>query len=208
MLTEVANSAIETIAMMSIRTVGMGTVVTALAFVALIGASPGCAQSQAPDDAASTAPASAPDSTALTATAVSPAGKKTLGQKVKALVSKLTPDRIKRDIEFRKASALFPDFCRHWEQDLHDREVLNLSKLKFVEKDGYQTATYTAYGKVAACESHQSKDGYSIGKLTYEEYVYYLAGRSTEEARHAVPKTVSDLRTTEIFRWDNGKWFY
>ena len=152
--------------------------------------------------------ASAPDSTALTATAVSPAEKKTLGQKVKALVSKLTPDRIKRDIEFRKASALFPDFCRHWEQDLHDREIHNLSKLKFVEKDGYQTATYTAYGKVAACESHQSKDGYSIGKITYEEFIYYIAGKSEEEARHAPPKTVSDLHTTEIFRWDNGKWFY
>jgi hypothetical protein len=91
----------------------------------MIGASPGCAQSQAPDDAVSTSSGSAPDSTALTATAVSPAAKKTLGQKVKALVSKLTPERVKRDIEFRKASALFPDFCKHWEQDLHEREVLN-----------------------------------------------------------------------------------
>jgi hypothetical protein len=208
MLTGARNSAIETIAVMSIRIVGIGTAVAALALAALIGASPGCAQSQAPDDAVSTSSASAPDSTALTATAVSPAAKKTLGQKVKALVSKLTPERIKRDIEFRKASALFPDFCKHWEQDLHEREVLNRSKLKFVEKDGYQTATYTAYGKVAACESHQSKDGYSIGKLTYEEFTYYVAGRSEEEARQAAPKTVNDLRTTEIFRWDNGKWFY
>jgi hypothetical protein len=208
MLTVARNSAIETIAMMSVRIVGLGTAAIALAFAALIGASPGCAQSQAPDDAVSTSSASAPDSTALTATAVSPAAKKTLGQKVKALVSKLTPERIKRDIEFRKASALFPDFCKHWEQDLHEREVLNRSKLKFVEKDGYQTATYTAYGKVAACESHQSKDGYSIGKLTYEEFTYYVAGRSEEEARQAAPKTVNDLRTTEIFRWDNGKWFY
>ncbi|HEY6299289.1 MAG TPA: hypothetical protein VIW95_06550 [Candidatus Binatus sp.] len=193
---------------MSVRIVGIGTAVAALALAALIEASPGCAQSQAPDDAVSTSSASAPDSTALTATAVSPEAKKTLGQKVKALVSKLTPERIKRDIEFRKASALFPDFCKHWEQDLHEREVLNRSKLKFVEKDGYETATYTAYGKVAACESHQSKDGYSIGKLTYEEFTYYVVGRSEEEARQAAPKTVNDLRTTEIFRWDNGKWFY
>jgi hypothetical protein len=208
MLTGARNSAIETTAMMSIRIVGIGTAAAALAFAAMIGASPGCAQSQAPDDAVSTSSVSAPDSTALTATAVSPAAKKTLGQKVKALVSKLTPERVKRDIEFRKASALFPDFCKHWEQDLHEREVLNRSKLKFVEKDGYETATYTAYGKVAACESHQSKDGYSIGKLTYEEFTYYVAGRSEEEARQAAPKTVNDLRTTEIFRWDNGKWFY
>jgi hypothetical protein len=209
MLTGVRVSAIETIAMMPIRNVGVGTAVAALAIAGLIGASPGCAQSQAPYETAPATSVSASDSAAAVAPmAVSPAAKKTLGQKVKALVAKLTPDRIKRDIEFRKASALFPDFCKHWEQDLHDRETNNLSKLKFSLKDGYQTATYTAYGKVAGCESHQSKDGYSIGKITYEEFEYYLAGKSEDEARHAPPKTVSDTHTTEIFRWDNGKWFY
>jgi hypothetical protein len=186
---------------------GMGAAVVVLAFAALIGAAPAHAQSQAPDDTASTS--SIPgESAGLTAAAVSPAPKKTLGQKVKALVAKLTPDRIKRDIEFRKASALFPDFCKHWEQDLRDRETNNLTNLKFVPKEGYETATYTAYGKIAACESHQSKDGYSIGKITYEEFQYYIAGLSQADARHAVPKIVSDTHTTEIFRWDNGKWFY
>ena len=187
--------------------VGIGVAVVVLAFAALIGASPAYAQSQAPGDAASTS--SIPTgSAALTAVAVAPAEKKTLGQKVKALVAELTPDRIKRDIEFRKASALFPDFCKHWEQDLHDRETNNLSKLKFVPKEGYETATYTAYGKVSGCESHQSKDGYSIGKITYEEFQYYIVGKSEDEARHAAPRTVSDTHTTEIFRCDNGKWFY
>ena len=155
---------------------------------------------------ASSAPAS--DSAAVPAATASPAAKKTLRQEVKKLIAKITPDRIKRDIEFKKASALFPDFCKHWEQDLHDREVNNLSKLKFVLKEGFETATYTGYGKVAECESHQSKDGYSIGKISYEEFVYYIVGKSEDEARHAAPKTVSDTHTTEIFRWDNGKWFY
>ena len=208
MLTKARVSGIQTIAMMSVRIVGKGTAVAALALAALIAASPGCAQSQAPDEAASTSSVPADSSAPLTAAAISPTTKKTLGQKVKSLVAKLTPDRIKRDIEFRKASALFPDFCKHWEQDLQDRETNNLSKLKFSEKDGYETATYTAYGKIAACESHQSKDGYSIGKITYEEFEYYIVGRSEDEARHAAPKTVSDTHTTEIFRWDNGKWFY
>ena len=194
--------------MKCVRNVAIATAVGAFAFVALIGASPGCAQSQAPNAPASAASVAAPDSIAPAATAASPAAKKTLGQKVKSLVAKLTPDRIKRDIEFRKASALFPDFCKHWEQDLHEREVNNLSKLQFVPKEGYETATYTGYGKVAGCESHQSKDGYSIGKISYEEFVYYIAGKSEDEARHAQPKTVSDTHTTEIFRWDNGKWFY
>lgn len=138
----------------------------------------------------------------------SPAAKKTLRQEVKKLIAKITPDRIKRDIEFKKASALFPDFCKHWGQDLHDREVNNLSNLQFVLKEGFETATYTGYGKIAECESHQSKDGYSIGKISYEEFVYYIVGKSEDEARHAAPKTVSDTHTTEIFRWDNGKWFY
>jgi hypothetical protein len=207
MLTDGRVSAIQTIAMKLTPKVGMGVAVVVLAFAALIGVSPAYAQEEAPDQAASASSIPA-DSAALTATAVSPGTKKTLGQKVKALVAKLTPDRIKRDIEFRKASMLFPDFCKHWEQDLHDRETNNLSNLKFVPKEGYETATYTAYGKIAACESHQSKDGYSIGKITYEEFEYYIAGRSQDEARHAVPKTVSDTHTTEIFRWDNGKWFY
>jgi hypothetical protein len=207
MLTHGRISVIETIAMRSTSKVGIGAAVVVLAFAAWIGASPAYAQSQAPDETASTS--SIPtESAALTAAAVAPAEKKTLGQKVKALVEKLTPDRIKRDIEFRKASALFPDFCKHWEQDLRDRETNNLSKLKFVPKEGYETAIYTAYGKISGCESHQSKDGYSIGKITYEEFQYYIAGRSENEARHAAPRTVSDTHTTEIFRFDNGKWFY
>ena len=198
---------LQSFAMRLKRKVGMGVAAVAFGFAALICAASAHAQSQAPDETASTSSIPA-DSAALTAAAVSPGTKKTLGQKVKALVAKLTPDRIKRDIEFRKASALFPDFCKHWEQDLHDRETNNLSNLKFVPKEGYETATYTAYGKIAACESHQSKDGYSIGKITYEEFQYYIVGRSEAEARHAAPKTVSDTHTTEIFRWDNGKWFY
>ncbi len=195
MLTIVRISAIETIAMTFIRRAGIAAAVAALAFVAIVAASPAHAQSQDSD-------AAVPDA------AASPAAKKTLRQKVKALVAQLTPDRIERDIEYKKASVLFPDFCKHWQQDLHDRELNNLSKLKFVLKDGFETTTYTAYGKIAACETHQSKDGYSIGKITYEEFEYYLAGKSEDEARHAQPRAILDTHTTEIFRWDQGKWFY
>ena len=201
MLTREFIFAIQTIAMIFIRAIGGGAAIAGLAIVMLVGVSPVNAQSQVDG-------ATAPDTTGVLQASVSPTPKKTLGQKVKALVEDMTPDRIKRDIEFRKASALFPDFCKHWEQDLRDRETNNLSNLKFVPKEGYETATYTAYGKVSGCESHQSKDGYSIGKITYEEFEYYIAGKSEDEARRAAPKTVSDTHTTEIFRWDNGKWFY
>lgn len=137
-----------------------------------------------------------------------PAAKPTLKQRVKALVSKITPDRLKRDREFKTAAAQFPEFCHHWEQNLRERESNNLKKLVFAIKDGFETATYTGYGKVSGCESHQSKDGYSIGKVTYEEFIYYLAGKTPEEARQAPPKQISDTHTTEIFRWENSKWFY
>jgi hypothetical protein len=188
-----------------IVTADIRAAVVTLAITALFAASPARAQSQA---AAQESPASASQSAADPGASASPTARKTLRQEVKALVAKYTPDRLKRDLEFKKAAALFPDFCHHWEQDLHEREMNNLAKLKFNLKDGFETATYTAYGKVAACESHQSKDGYSIGKLTYEEFIYYLAGKSEDEARHALPRAISDVRTTEIFRWDNGKWFY
>jgi uncharacterized protein YeaO (DUF488 family) len=191
--------------MTSIQNIGIGTAVAALAITALFGASAAHAQSQL---RAQAPPASASDSATVPVAYTPPAAKKTLGQKVEALVTKITPDRLKRDIEFRKASAQFPEFCRHWEQDLHDRETNNLSKLNFSQRDGFETATYTAYGKITVCESHQSKDGYSIGKITYEEYTDYISGKSEDEARQAAPKTINDLRTTEIFRWDKGKWFY
>jgi len=134
--------------------------------------------------------------------------KKSLGQRVKSMVERLTPERIKRNREFRTASATFPEFCKHWEKNLRDREVNNVSKLNFSERGGFETATYTGYGKIVGCESHQSKDGYAIGKLSYEEFVYYVVGKTKEEARSATPKAISDLHTTEIFRWENNKWFY
>ncbi|HUO04758.1 MAG TPA: hypothetical protein VMU16_06125 [Candidatus Binataceae bacterium] len=140
------------------------------------------------------------------------AAKKTLRQrvkqKVKALVESFTPTRVEMDREFKKAAALFPHFCDHWQQDLRDRETNNLSQLTFTDKDGYKVATYTGYGKIESCEAHQSKDGFAIGKLAYKEYVYYITGKSPAEARHAAPKPVSTTYTTEIFRWDKGQWFY
>jgi hypothetical protein len=137
----------------------------------------------------------------------SSAPKKTLRQKVRSLAAKILPGRLKRDLEFKEASAQFPDFCRHWAQNLRERERYNLSKLVFTLKDGFHTATYTGYGEVTTCEAHQSKDGFSIGKIIYEEFIYYLAGPSPEEAKHGEKKPIGNYHTTEIFRWENEKWF-
>ncbi len=192
---------------------GRRAIVGALAISALTVVSPSRGWSQIgvakPAVAASDAQAAIPPENASASPAdTSSSPKKTLKQRVKALVEKLTPERIVRNREFKVASAQFPDFCKHWEQNLHDREVDNLAKLNFSQKDGFETATYTGYGKIAGCESHQSKDGYSIGKLQYEEFIYYVVGKTKEEARSAAPKAISDTHTTEIFRWENNKWFY
>jgi hypothetical protein len=132
---------------------------------------------------------------------------KVLRREARALSKKLVSEREKRDLEFKKASEKFPEFCKHWEQNLRDRERDNRVKLVFTEKDGLHTATYVGYGEVKTCEAHQSKDGFSIGKISYEEFTYNLSGKSREEAAASEKTTVSDVHTTEIFRWENNEWF-
>ena len=130
---------------------------------------------------------------------------KTLKKRVKAAVNAL---RLMRDKEFAKASSLFPAFCKDWERKLHDRQVNNQSHIAFQQKDGWKTGTYTGYGPVQKCECHQSSDGYSIGKVTYDEFQYYVAGKTEDDAKHAAPRVTDSTATTELFRWDKDAWFY
>jgi hypothetical protein len=190
----------------SIRAKRTGVILGTLVISGLILVMP--ARGRAQVSGAPEVQAAIPGSQSASAGYGSPNGSKTLKQRVKSIVERLTPERIKRNREFKMAAAAFPSFCKHWEQNLRDREVNNLNKLNFSEKDGFETATYTGYGKISGCESHQSKDGYSIGKLSYEEFVYYVVGKTRDEARSATPKAISDLHTTEIFRFENNKWFY
>jgi hypothetical protein len=132
---------------------------------------------------------------------------KALRREARSLSKKLVSEREKLDREFKKASEKFPEFCKHWEQNLRDRERDNRLKLVFAEKDGVHTATYVGYGEVKTCESHQSKDGFSIGKITYEEFTYNLSGKTREEAVAAEKTTISNVHTTEIFRWEKNEWF-
>ncbi|MGO9453503.1 MAG: hypothetical protein ACLQDV_21020 [Candidatus Binataceae bacterium] len=134
--------------------------------------------------------------------------KKTLSQKMTAAVTKINPERVMRDREYREAAVLFPGFCKDWEQKLRDREVNNLQHIIWRLENGFETALYTGYSTVESCEAHQSTDGYSIGKLTYEEYHYLIKAKSIYEAKTTKATPVEDMHTTEIFRWDKGKWFY
>jgi len=131
-----------------------------------------------------------------------------LRQKVADVLIKLTPERIRLNKEYQQAALLFPAFCKDWERKLHDREANNINHLIWKMENGIDTALYTGYGPVKTCETHQSDQGFSIGKLSYEEFHYLMKGKTEDEAKHTPAATVDDTHTTEIFRWDKGKWFY
>jgi hypothetical protein len=131
-----------------------------------------------------------------------------LQQQTKDVLTTLSPERRRLDREFQQASALFPAFCKDWEQKLRDREANNIEHLELKLENGFETALYTGYSPVESCESHQSPQGFSIGKLSYEEFHYLIKEKTLDEAKHAKGNKVDDTHTTEIFRWDKGKWFY
>ena len=131
-----------------------------------------------------------------------------LQQKVKDVLTTLTPERKRLDHEYQEAASLFPSFCKDWEQKLHDRETNNVEHIIWKLENGFETALYTGYGPVESCETHQSAQGFSIGKLSYEEFHYLIKAKSLDEAKHTKGTQVDDTHCTEIFRWEKGKWFY
>jgi hypothetical protein len=137
-----------------------------------------------------------------------PAPKKTFGEKVKTALHKLNPERIYRDHEFKKAAALFPQFCQKWGTLLKQREQNNLNHIAWRFENGFESALYTGYSSIESCEAHESSGGFAIGKLGYEEYHYLIRAKTKEEALRAKATPIDDTHTTEIFRWDKGKWFY
>jgi hypothetical protein len=110
--------------------------------------------------------------------------------------------------EFETAFRKLPSFCQDWQSKLHEREINNLAHVAWQEKNGYETATYVGYGKVNGCLCKESAEGVPIGKVTYDEYQYYLVGKSLNEAKVAKPKLTGTTRTLEIFSWDKEQWFY
>ena len=131
-----------------------------------------------------------------------------LQQQTKDVLVSLTPERRRMDREYQEAAPLFPAFCKDWEQKLRDREANNIEHLIWKLENGFQTAKYTGYSQIESCETHQSPQGFSIGKLSYEEFHYLIKEKTLDEAKHSKGTKVEDLHTTEIFRWDKGKWFY
>jgi len=112
------------------------------------------------------------------------------------------------EARYNNAAAKFPDFCNEWQRMLRDRESNNLSHLIWQTQGGVETTTYTGYGQVDDCETKESVEGVPIGKISYMEMIYNLAGKTPDEARHASPKMIHETHTLEIFSWEKDKWFY
>jgi len=112
------------------------------------------------------------------------------------------------EARYNQAAAKFPDFCHEWQRMLRDRESNSLTHLTWQTQGGVQTTTYTGYGQVDNCETKESVEGVPIGKISYVETTYNLAGKTPEEARHAPPKVIHQTHTLEIFSWEKDKWFY
>ena len=110
--------------------------------------------------------------------------------------------------EFESAFRKLPSFCHDWQSKLHEREINNLANLTWQERNGYQTAIYIGYGKVDGCLCKESAQGVPIGKVTYDEYQYYLVGKTLNEAKTAKPKLTGTTHTLEIFAWDKEQWYY
>lgn len=110
--------------------------------------------------------------------------------------------------EFETAFRKLPSFCQDWQSKLHEREINNLANLTWQVKNGYETAIYVGYGKVDGCLCKESAEGVPIGKVTYDEYQYYLVGKTLNEAKTAKPKLTGTTHTLEIFSWDKEQWFY
>jgi hypothetical protein len=153
----------------------------------------------------SATPPSVDQVTITHATGLMPPKTEGVTAQVRVILSKLP---LVQRLKFQRALAAFPSFCQGWERKLHDREVDNLTHLDWQARNGFATATYVGYGRVESCETKESNAGVPIGKLTYEEYRYYLVGKTVREAKRAQAKLIGASSTLEIFSWDKDRWFY
>jgi hypothetical protein len=111
-----------------------------------------------------------------------------------------------RQRQYEVAAARFPAFCQKWGHLLQQRHVNDASHIKWKLKNGWETGTYTGYSNIKTCTCKES-EGFAIGKLTYDENTYYVAGKTKDDAMHAKPQLTTITTTTELFRWEHGKWF-
>jgi hypothetical protein len=107
--------------------------------------------------------------------------------------------------EYEQAARSFPELCHAWQRKLDEDARNQKNLLQWQDREGWKTATYSSYGPIQSCTC-KLRDGVPLGRITYEEIEYYIAGRTVEEARNAQPITVGSTNTIVILRWENGRW--
>ena len=110
-------------------------------------------------------------------------------------------------VTYERAAAVFPSFCKDWEQKLHDRQTYNQAHLEWHNDRDYVTSSYVGYGKIESCQCKLS-GGRPVGELKYKILSYYLVGHTVDEAKRAKPLLYGVTDTLEIFAWHGNKWAY
>jgi hypothetical protein len=109
--------------------------------------------------------------------------------------------------EYERAARALPEFCRQWNSKLREREKDRSELIEWHNREGWKTASYRGYGPIQSCTC-KLRDGVPVAEITYKTIEYYLAGHTVEQARQAHPIVAGSTNTTEIIRWNDGKWDY
>ena len=117
------------------------------------------------------------------------------------------PSHAVSSTEYERAARSFPEFCRAWQRKLDEDAKNQKNLLQWQDRDGWKTATYSGYGPIRSCTC-KLRDGVPLGRITYEEIEYYIAGRTVVEARNAQPIAAGSTNTIVILRWEKGRWNY
>jgi hypothetical protein len=129
-------------------------------------------------------------------------------QKTGPLAGTNPENPVRSDSDFRDAEAAFPRFCEEWAAKLRRRQVDNVAHIQWHERNGYETGTYVGYTRIESCVCKHSSKGMPVGRISYHEEIYYLVGRTIEEAKHAKPQLVGTTSIIELFNWNHHHWQY
>jgi hypothetical protein len=102
----------------------------------------------------------------------------------------------------------FKVFCTEWGKKLHERELFNVTQIKWDTGQNWVQGTYIGYSEPLSCIIEDNSGPVPVGKIIYHEFVYEKRGGTVPEAQNVAGKAVDTTEVTEIFRYQNGKWIY
>jgi len=105
-------------------------------------------------------------------------------------------------------ASAFQGFCEEWMEKLHERQVRNLSHIKWEPAADGVHGDYVTYSDEHTCITKNGTASVPVGKIIYREVRYEKIGTTVQEAEKNTPRALETTEVTEIFRYNNGKWIY